>query len=110
MWNIAQGFEAETMAKSLGQAAALSLSLLTNEQQHKDDNENHKEGVAIGHHQLHQAGLENLLPSVKKTKRTHTWDLVLENRNPVLQFSPVAEYPIETQPQLLATIQCMTRI
>lgn len=58
------------MAKGLGQVAALSHSSLTNDQQHKNDNENHKEGVAIGHHQLHQAGFENLLPSVKKTKRT----------------------------------------
>lgn len=66
------------MAKGLGHIAALSHGSLTNDQQHKDDNEDYKEGVAISHYQLHQAGLENLLPSVKKTKRlkkeTSTWD------------------------------------
>lgn len=55
--------------KGLGQVAALSHSSLTNDQQHKDGNEDHKEGVAIGHYQFHQPGLEYLLPSVKKTKR-----------------------------------------
>lgn len=114
MWNMAQGFAAKAMAKGLGQVAALSHSSLTNEQQHKDDNEDHKEGVTIGHYQLHQAGLENLLPSVKKTKKTravekeHTWDRSLENRNSVLQSSPMVEYPIQTQPQLLAFLQFMT--
>ena len=48
--------------------AALSHGSLTDDQQHKDDNENYEEGIAVHHHQLHQAGLENLLPSVK-TKR-----------------------------------------
>lgn len=55
--------------KSLGQVAPLCHSSLTNDQQHKDGNENDKEGVAIGHYQFHQAGLKYLLPPVKKTKR-----------------------------------------
>lgn len=59
-------------SKGLSWVAALSHSSLTNDQQHKDGNENHKEGVAIGHYQLHQAGLENLLPSVKKTNKKKT--------------------------------------
>lgn len=66
---MARGFVAEAPTKGLGQVAALGHSSLTNDQQHEDDDENHKEGVAIGHYQLHKAGLENLLPSVKKTKR-----------------------------------------
>ena len=111
---MAQSFVAKAMAKGLGQVAALIHSSLTNEQQHKDDNEDHKEGVTIGHYQLHQAGLENLLPSAKKTKETgtvekeHTWDPSLENRNSVLQSSPMVEYPIPTQPQPPAFFQFMT--
>lgn len=66
---MAQGFVAEATAKCLSQVATISHNSLTNDQQHKDDNENHKEGVAIGHYQLHKAGLEDLLPSVNKTKR-----------------------------------------
>lgn len=63
---MAQGFAADAIAKCLGHVAAIGHSSLTNDQQHKDDNENHKEGVAMGHYELHQAGLENLLPSIKK--------------------------------------------
>ena len=66
---MAQGFVAEATAKGLSQVATISHNSLTNDQQHEDDNENHKEGVAIGHYQLHEAGLEDLLPSVNKTKR-----------------------------------------
>lgn len=84
-----------------GQVATLSHSSLTNDQQHKDDNENYKEGVAVYHHQLHQAGLENLLPSVKtKTlkKQTHL-GLGASGTESVLYSSPMADYPEKTQPQ-----------
>lgn len=104
-------------SKGLGQVAALSHSSLTNEQQHKDDNENHKEGVAIGHYQVHEAGLENLLPSVKKTKRLRPEEKERTpgiqgpvDRNTVLHSSPTAEYPIQIQPQPLAILQFMTSI
>lgn len=66
---MAQGFAADATAKGLGHVAAIGHSSLTNDQQYKDDNENHKEGVAMGHYELHQAGLENLLPSVEKRKK-----------------------------------------
>lgn len=51
-----------------GQIATSCYSSLTNNQQYKDDDENHKESVAIGHYQLHQPGFKNLLPSVKEMK------------------------------------------
>lgn len=70
---MAQSFAADAIAKGLGHVAAIGNSSLTNDQQHKDDNENHKEGVAMGHYELHQAGLENLLPSVKKKKKQKGW-------------------------------------
>ena len=114
---MARGFAAEATSKGLGQVAALSRSSLTNDQQHKDDNENHKEGVAIGHYQLHEAGLENLLPSVKKTKRLRAEEKERTpgiqgpgNRNTVLHSSPTAEYHIQSQPQLPAILQFMTSI
>jgi hypothetical protein len=80
-------------------------SSLTNDQQHKDDNENHKEGVAVGHYQLHQAGLENLLPSVKDKMKSlgaeenvqHTWDPGPEqNAKPDWHSSPVAKGHIQS--------------
>lgn len=48
-------FYSKDHGKSLGQIAALCHRSLTNDQQHKDGNENDKEGVAIGHYQFHQA-------------------------------------------------------
>lgn len=96
------------MAKGLGHVAALSPSSLTNDQQHKDDNEDYKEGVAISNYQLHQAGLENLLPSVKKTKRLKK-QISTSDPGPQEHKASLAllcnGYPEQTQVQVPAVLQ-----
>ena len=63
------------VAERLGHVAALSHGSLTNDQQHKDDNEDYKEGVAISYYQLHQADLKifcHLLGEMKGMRRSST--------------------------------------
>lgn len=64
--NVAQIFRSHDIGSD--QVATSCCSSLTNDQQHKDDDENHKESVAIGHYQLNQPRFKNLLPSVKEMK------------------------------------------